>query len=126
MVPVKSSQLSQPKPSVVVLLWASPFIAVGEHTFISDLIEKAGGKNRIHSALEYPKITPETLLKADPDYLILTDPSLLPVIEKSSQLASLKAVRLHHIITSIHADCFLRPGPRFPIALQELRQIFAQ
>lgn len=120
------SQLKRPqkRPRVLVLLWASPFISVGTNTFISDIIDQAGGQNCVRSQLDYPKITPETLLRLDPDYLILTDPKLLSMILSIPALKKLKAIQTNHVITSLDPDTFLRPGPRCVTAIITLNKLF--
>jgi iron complex transport system substrate-binding protein len=105
----------------LILVWGTPLIAASQHTFISDMVEKAGGKNVLDTLQPYPKLNPEMLYALNPDYIIVTDPSFVPIITQLPGLASLDAVKQKRILV-MDASLFARPGPRFVLGLAALQR----
>lgn len=62
---------TQLKGAVVYLIWNDPLIAVGPHTFIHDMLVRAGFTNLIEDP-RYPEIALEKLKSLSPDYLLLS------------------------------------------------------
>jgi ABC-type Fe3+-hydroxamate transport system substrate-binding protein len=55
------------------LVWREPWMAAGTETFISDLLEQAGGLNLF--AGRYPEVHPQLVLACEPDLVLLpTEP----------------------------------------------------
>lgn len=60
--------------SYIYLIWDQPLMAAGPNTYISNLIEYAGGKNLISKKPNrYPKINFDDIIKLSPDFLFLPD-----------------------------------------------------
>ncbi len=57
--------------STIYLIWNKPYMAAGNDTFISHLLEKAGFRNII-SATRYPEISLERLQELAPETLLLS------------------------------------------------------
>lgn len=72
---IKSDFETFPKSSgtVLYLIWANPFMAVGNHTFIGDIIKKFGLTNILNQQdLRYVELSKEEISKLNPDYIFLS------------------------------------------------------
>jgi ABC-type Fe3+-hydroxamate transport system substrate-binding protein len=59
--------------SVLYLIWAEPFMAAGEKTFIGDVIRKIGLTNCIHdSNARYPELSLDQITELNPDFIFLS------------------------------------------------------
>lgn len=59
--------------NVLYLIWADPFMAAGENTFIGDVIRKIGFKNCIRdSNARYPELSLEQIAELNPDLIFLS------------------------------------------------------
>lgn len=103
---------------------AKPFTA-GKGTFITQLIERAGGYN-IASDLEgYPQMSLEQVVAADPNFIILGDARYGVSAETIAQrpgwenLSAVKSGNIH----AFNDDLVSRPGPRLVDALEELAKL---
>lgn len=110
----------QRHPSVFVALGSGPIWTAGAGSYISTLIELAGGINAaadLHAP--YGEYSAEALLRDQPD-AIVTDPATrLDAVFNREPWRSLRAVRLHHVYV---ADPRLleRPGPQYNDGLRWL------
>lgn len=103
---------------------AKPFTA-GKGTFITQLIERAGGYN-IASDLEgYPQMSLEQVVAEDPAFIILGDARYGVSAETIAQrpgwenLTAVKSGNIH----AFNDDLVSRPGPRLVDALEELAKL---
>lgn len=109
-------------------------IAVGKGSYISGVIEYAGGQNILEdSAVAYPKVLHEAILSRDPEVIIDMGehPDAAPIsdAQRRSEIAlwrkypSLSAVRNNrvHIVSS---DLFVHPGPRVVDLARVLAKMF--
>jgi iron complex transport system substrate-binding protein len=103
---------------------AKPFTA-GKGTFITQLIDRAGGHN-IASDLEgYPQLSLEQVVAADPAFIILGDARYGVTPESIAQRPgweNLSAVKSGNIFP-FNDDLVSRPGPRLVDALEELAKL---
>ena len=103
---------------------AKPFTA-GKGTFITQLIERAGGHN-IASDLEgYPQLSLEQVVDADPAFIILGDARYGVTPESIAQRPgweNLSAVKNGKVVP-FNDDLVSRPGPRLVDALEELAKL---
>lgn len=91
---------------------------IGKESFITDLIEKAGGTSvtrNIETA--YPKISKETALALNPEVIILSDSA--DNSEPNEVFANSTAVKRGRVY-KINADILSRPGPRIVDALEQI------
>ncbi|MCW5960926.1 MAG: cobalamin-binding protein [Pyrinomonadaceae bacterium] len=91
---------------------------IGKQSFLTDLIEKAGGisvTKDIESA--YPKISKETALALNPEVIILSDSA--DNSEPNEVLVNSAAVKSGRVY-KINADILSRPAPRIVDALEEI------
>ena len=100
---------------------SKPYTA-GKGTFITQLIDRAGGSN-IASDLEgYPQMSLEQVVAADPAFIILGDARYGITPESIAQRPgweNLSAVKSGNIVP-FNDDLVSRPGPRLVDALEEL------
>jgi iron complex transport system substrate-binding protein len=103
---------------------AKPYTA-GKGTFITQLIERAGGYN-IASDLEgYPQMSLEQVVAADPAFIILGDARYGVTPESIAQRPgweNLSAVKNGKVLP-FDDDLVSRPGPRLVDALEELAKL---
>lgn len=97
------------KPTV--LNYSSDLIIMGKNTLFNDIISKAGGMNAaaLQGLEAWPRLDAETLVKMDPDYLVVLDDesaSLKQAIKSHSIWKRLKAVRNERFIFIRSRDAF--------------------
>lgn len=103
---------------------AKPFTA-GKGTFITLLIERAGGFNIASEIEGYPQLSLEQVVAADPNFIILGDAKWGTTPESIAQRAgwaNLSAVTSGQVIP-FNDDLVSRPGPRLVEGLEELAKL---
>ena len=122
----KSLQKSIPKEKkqkVFVLISIEPLISAGKNSYMNDLLKKAGAENICEDLPQkYPEITPEFLLKNQPNFILRSDGSFTKIedlVALYPMLNNLEAIENEQII-SISPDYMSRPGPRIYLALEQL------
>lgn len=67
---LQSSKLAK---KVVYLIWQEPFMAVGQNTFINDMLCKAGFENALsENSSRYPELSLDELKSLNPDLIFLS------------------------------------------------------
>jgi len=114
------------RPRVFIQIGLSPIISAGTHTFINELIVRAGGINVAAGNSAYPRFSKEQVLALAPDVLIITSMSRSGAFEKTkadwNRLSDMPAVRKNRIYT-VNSDVFDRPSPRLLDALEILTRL---
>jgi iron complex transport system substrate-binding protein len=103
---------------------AKPFTA-GKGTFITQLIDRAGGYNIASELDGYPQISLEQVVAADPAFIILGDARYGVTPESIAQRPgweNLTAVKNGKVLP-FNDDLVSRPGPRLVDALEELAKL---
>jgi iron complex transport system substrate-binding protein len=103
---------------------AKPYTA-GKGTFITLLIERAGGYNIAGDIDGYPQLSLEQVVAADPAFIILGDARYGVTIESIAQRPgweNLSAVKNGKVVP-FNDDLVSRPGPRLVDALEELAKL---
>jgi iron complex transport system substrate-binding protein len=103
---------------------AKPFTA-GKDTFITLLIERAGGQNIAADLEGYPQLSLEQVVSADPAFIILGDARYGVSPESIAQRPgweNLSAVKNGQVVP-FNDDLVSRPGPRLVDALEELAKL---
>jgi len=118
------------RPKVFVEISNNPLITAGRKSFISELVNLAGGENlgdRI--ARPYFEVSSEWVVSHNPDIILC--------LEKSSPGSSRKlamtrpgwqiiaAVKGNRVYDNLNIDVISRPGPRVLSGIEELRQCIA-
>lgn len=107
---------TKPKVKVFVQIDKDSLYTIGKDSFITDLINRAGGESVTKDvATAYPKISKETALALNPDAIILSESenNLQPneVFKNSNAVKNGKVFK-------INADIISRPSPRLVDALE--------
>lgn len=123
----KSANFSR-RPRVLVVIQNEPIIAVGEETYIDQLVKIAGADNAAaEMGKGYPIINAETLVTIDPEVIIETRQGA-EVKRSPSALThyrwETKAVKNENVFV-VDADAISRPGPRVVTAAKSLQKIIA-
>jgi len=103
---------------------AKPYTA-GKGTFITLLIERAGGQNIAADIDGYPQLSLEQVVAADPAFIILGDARYGVTPESIAQRPgweNLSAVKNGNVVP-FNDDLASRPGPRLVDALEELAKL---
>ena len=122
----KRIENAETKPRVFFQIGISPIVSAGNHTFINELIEMAGGFNLARGATPYPRFSREQVLALAPDIIIITSMARMEVFEQVKaqwqQWPDLPASRDNriHILDS---NMFDRPTPRLVKGLEVLARL---
>jgi iron complex transport system substrate-binding protein len=103
---------------------AKPYTA-GKGTFITQLIDRAGGHNIAADLDGYPQMSLEQVVAADPAFIILGDARYGVSAETIAQRPgweNLSAVKNGKVLP-FNDDLVSRPGPRLVDALEELAKL---
>jgi iron complex transport system substrate-binding protein len=103
---------------------AKPYTA-GKGTFITLLIERAGGYNIASDIEGYPQLSLEQVVAADPAFIILGDAKFgttPELIALRPGWANLSAVKNKQVFP-FNDDLLSRPGPRMVDGLEELAKL---
>jgi iron complex transport system substrate-binding protein len=108
------------RPSVFVVLGSGPIWTAGAGSYITTLIDLAGGRNAaadLHAA--YGQYSAEALLRRQPDLLVADAATNLGAVLDREPWRSLSAVRLRRVYP-VDPDIIERPGPAYNQGLQWL------
>ena len=124
------------RPAVLIILGRTPglltnLVAVGPDAYLGELLEIAGGRNVItDTAIAYPRISLETIVRANPDVILdasmmgdtTTEPAVLETRLRLPWLDrhELTAVR-NGMVLGLTSEPLTTPGPRVAEAVQILR-----
>lgn len=97
---------------VVYLIWRKPYMAAGQRTFITDMLQRCGFINGIAQA-RYPEITAEELKIINPD-LILLSSEPYPFAEK--HIAEFKTIVPSAEVKLVDGEMFSWYGSRLKYA----------
>jgi iron complex transport system substrate-binding protein len=112
--------------SVLMVAWDNPPIVIGAESFLSEIVELAGGSN-VFADVERPSITTsiEAITERDPDVVLVAADSGLPPWISRPEWQSVPAVRERRLIT-VQGSEFNRPSFRAPAAVRRLRDALAE
>ena len=115
---VEEKVKDQPKTKVFVQISKEPLFTVGKDSFITEIIERAGGESVTKNvATAYPKLSKETALALNPGAIILSESP--DNTEPNDVFANSGAVKNKRVFR-ISAAWLARPGPRIVDALELL------
>jgi ABC-type Fe3+-hydroxamate transport system substrate-binding protein len=107
------------RPTVLILVWDQPPMTVGAGSFLSELVERAGGKNLFGDLpSSSAQVSVEAVAARDPD-LILTSVEGMPAFANRPEWQVVRAVRERRFI-HISSFAFNRPSPRAGNAIVEI------
>jgi iron complex transport system substrate-binding protein len=90
---VRAATANLPHPTVFIHAWDRPIIAIGGGSFLSQLLEIAGGRN-VYADIPAPSatVTLEDVVKRNPDY-VLASPVSAPKMRASASWNAVPAIR---------------------------------
>jgi iron complex transport system substrate-binding protein len=107
------------RPKVLLLVWEQPPMTVGRGSFLSELIQRAGGQNVFADvAASSGVVSIEAVAARDPD-LILTTAQGPAAFAGRPEWQVVSAVRRRRFL-AVNGSEFNRPSPRAPAAIREL------
>ena len=112
-------------PSVLFLVWTDPIITAGHGAFITELIGIAGGKSVTDDLPnEWPRVSFETIVARQPEYLLLArgSPVSLETLQRQAAWQRLEAVKKGKIFCADDRIDF--PSPLAFDALEDLAKQF--
>lgn len=113
---IADSTKGQIKYSTMILINTDPLEVIGGKSYITEMLEVAGGKNAFGNIDEkFPQVTPEAVIQAAPEYLILPSESpdiLASLTTRYPELANKLPALANNQIFQMEPDLLLRPGPR--------------
>ena len=110
------------RPRVFVEIWNDPLMTAGAGTFVDDLTRRAGGRNIVGDIEGWPQISPETVISAGTDVIILTCFNRDEVMARH-EWRKVPAVAQGRVF-EVHPDLMVRPGPRLVDGLEVLTDLF--
>lgn len=112
------------RPNVFVQISREPLFTIGSDSFITKLVETAGGVSVTKDIPSgYPKLSKETAAASDPDLIILSDSE--DNREPNDAFKNSKAFKNGRIYR-IDADILSRPGPRMVDALEQMARMIGE
>lgn len=108
------------RPTVLLLVWEQPPMTIGRGSFLSELVERAGGRNLFADvSTSSAPVSIEAVSARDPD-LILTTAAGPASFARRPEWQVVRAVRERRFL-GISGSEYDRPGPRSPNAIRALR-----
>ncbi len=107
-------------PTLLILAWDQPPIAIGAGSFLSELAVRAGARNLFADLPQASApVSLESIASRDPAYVLVIGDSL-PGFPDRPEWQSVRAIRQRRFVR-VPGALFTRPGPRSPEALRVLR-----
>lgn len=124
---VRRAVAGRERLDVFYVVWYDPPTTAGPETFVSELIELAGGRNVFADAPGlWPQVSIEEIVRRDPDILLVPrgedSPIDLKRLKNSTGWRQLRAVRNDRVVP-LDAALFNRPGPSVTVAARRLAEI---
>lgn len=119
------NQLLQ-KPTVYWEIWNSPYMSVGNSSFINDLIKTAGGINIFQEiAQAYPTVSEETIVAKNPQIIIIPQNSGITVdsVKNRKGWSQIDAVKNDKIFI-VDDNLLTRSGARIGESAEYLANLF--
>lgn len=119
---VRDAMRAQPRPTVFMLAWETPLMTIGAGSFLTELVEIAGGRN-VFGDLEgpSPQVSFEEVLRRDPEF-ILGRPETAGKLSANDRWRRLPAVRDGRVLV-MDTSLVGRPGVRLGEAAVSLARL---
>lgn len=121
---VRASVAGLPRPSVFYIVWYDPPMTAGPRTFVSQIVEVAGGRTVFPDVQgDWPTISVEELVRRQPDVVVLPVGEMKGRLEELRGMpgwSELRALREGRV-AQLPADLLNRPGPHLGEAARALR-----
>jgi iron complex transport system substrate-binding protein len=127
---VANSKLNSTRVLFILSQNPSQLMVGGEKTSAAAMLAYAGARNAISGLSGFKPLTPEAVIAANPDVLLLTDQGMKAVgwIGGVLRLPGIKQTRAgkEQKVVSLEAMYLLGFGPRMPLAVAELNLLLQQ
>ena len=118
----RASTAGKARPTVFWQMWDNPLLTIGRGSYLSELVEIAGGRNVYDSLPEpSPQIAFEDLARRDPD-IILVAPQGIARIVNDPAWKRMKAVRTKQVL-AVDTALVFRPSVRLGEAALSLAKL---
>jgi len=113
-----------PPKNVLMIVWLDPLISVGRNAFLNDALRRGGAHSVINSPQAWPTIDLEEVVRAQPEYLIISNDNKQQVdreldeLQKRPAWRRLEAVRNRRII--VLSEAISHPSPRLIDGIEQL------
>lgn len=119
---VREATSALAKPSVFLYAWGAPLITIGAGSYLSELVEIAGGRNVFDDLpAPSPQVSFEELLRRDPD-VVLAGPVTAGELARAPRWRALAAVRTGRVL-AMDTLLVARPGVRLGEAAVSLARL---
>jgi ABC-type Fe3+-hydroxamate transport system substrate-binding protein len=119
-----ASQPAPVQPTVFVLAWNDPPIAIGGGSFLSEIISRAGARNVFADAPQPSFVVSiEAVVGTHPDLILAVGPND-PEFIRRPEWQAVDAVRARRLVR-VDGSMFNRPSPRIGQAVRALRAALA-
>ncbi len=124
---VRRAVAGRDRPSVFYVVWYDPPTTAGPGTYISELLEIAGGRNLFGDAPGmWPRVSLEEVVRRQPDIVIFSQTEDMPVeldhISTAVGWGQLEAIQKGSVAI-VDANLINRPGPKVADAARRLAEI---
>jgi len=113
-----------PPRRVLFIVWTEPLISTGQHTFIADVLRKAGAASIVESSQDWPQMNLEEVVRLQPDYLVFASSHSEAAARDFDALAARPGWRILDAVRNrrfaVISDAVNRPAPRIVSAIEEL------
>jgi iron complex transport system substrate-binding protein len=127
---IANSKLNSTRVLFILSQNPNQLMVGGEKTSAAAMIAYAGARNAISGFSGFKPLTPEAVIAANPDVLLLTDQGMKAIggISGVLRLPGIKQTRAgkEQKVVSLEAMYLLGFGPRFPLAVAELNLLLQQ
>lgn len=118
---IEAIRLPAKRPRVFYEVWPEPLTTAGPRTFLSDVIQAAGGANIVTDpGADWPHFSLERLVVADPDVVVTAHRATERDAATRPGWSSLRAVRTQRVLRVPDPDLLARPGPRVVLGIEWL------
>jgi ABC-type Fe3+-hydroxamate transport system substrate-binding protein len=94
-------------------IWKEPYMAVGQGTFIQDMLQRAGFANVFQSRSRYPEVSPEEIRQAKPQVILLSSE---PYPFREKHLAEFRQMCPGALVKLVDGEMFSWYGSRLRLA----------
>ena len=118
----------QERLRIFYIVWHEPLRTSGHDSFITELIEKAGGENIFHDLTGYPTVDLEVVLERNPQVIIANSGhgsagnSPFKWANSETRMKATDALKSSRVY-EINADLVNRGGPRLVEGLEQMLRI---
>ena len=127
---VANSKIKNTRVLFILSQNPSQLMVGGEKTSADAMIAYAGARNAISGVSGFKPLTPEAVIAANPDVIVLTDQGMKAIggISGVLRLPGIKQTRAgkEQKVVSLEAMYLLGFGPRMPLAVAELNLLLQQ